>query len=327
MRFDANTMPSPPPSAAGFMRRNGADIPVNEYADPGYTGIRREIASYEQTDVDTITITNSGDEAIDILAKAFLNPGDLYVTTPPTYEMYEIQCRANGGVMREVPLTRTFAVNEKELIRQSRDKKTKLLFLTNPNNPTGSVIPEGTLRRIIQNAACAVVVDEVYREFYGYSVVGLIAQNPNLIVLRSLSKFAGLAGARVGYLIASPTLTQTFTAIKLPMGVSSLSALLAEMVLRNDRAWIREQIAMIISERTTMATRLTALGFFVYPSAANFLLVNMGTRASDICLRLKAKGILVRDRSGLPYLRGCVRISVRSPGENAFLLTSVQELL
>lgn len=327
LRFDANTLPSPPPSLGRFVQDIRDGCPINEYADPGYTSLIQKIAAYEQVDPEMITITNSGDEAIDILAKAFLNPSDIFVTTPPTYEMYEIQCAINRGELCEIPLTQSFEVNEKELLRQSKDPKTKIIFLVNPNNPTGSIIPEQTLTRICKNSGCMVVVDEVYREFYGKSVVPFIAQYPNLVVLRSFSKFAGLAGARIGYLIASPTLTKTFTAIKLPMGVSYLSARLAEFVLQNDQEWVKEQAAMIKSERKKMTTAISAIGFFVFPSEANFLLVNMGIRASDICLKLRSKGILVRDRSALPYLTGCVRISVRGPKENDILLTALQEII
>lgn len=327
MRFDANTLPSPPPSVGKFAREITSNYPINEYTDPGYASLIREIALYEQVSTEMITITNSGDEAIDILAKAFLNPGDVFITTPPTYEMYEIQCAVNNGVIREVPLSLSFEVNEKEVLRQSKDPKTKILFLVNPNNPTGSIIPEQSLTTICEKSDCIVVVDEVYREFYGKSVAPRIAQYPNLVVLRSLSKFAGLAGARIGYLIASPNLTRIFTSIKLPMGVSYLSTRLAELVLQNDRVWINEQIAMIKSERGKMATALSALGFFVYPSEANFLLANMGVRASDICLKLKSKGILVRDRSAKPYVNGCVRISIRSQKENMVLLAALQEII
>lgn len=319
--FSTNTLPSPPPGVGKFLAQMKNNCPINEYEDPDNTNLIKLIAQYENVPPEMITLTNSGDEAIDILAKAFINPGDVFITTPPTYEMYEIQCKINNGILLEVPLTRVFEVNEKEILRQSNNPKTKILFLVNPNNPTGSVIPELQLARIIKNAKCIVVVDEVYREFYGKSVVSLIKKFTNLVVLRSFSKFAGLAGARIGYLVADTSLTQIFTAIKFPMGISYLSARLAETVLTNDRKWIEKQVTQIVLQRQRMEAALKKLGLIVFPSQANFLLVRMGPRASDICIALKEKGILVRNRTD------CIRISIRSPKENTVLIKALREIL
>jgi len=325
LRFDTNTLPFPPPSAERVLVNA---VSVNEYGDPNYTGLKRELASYERVSQSMITVTDSGDEAIDILSKTFLDPGDRFVITPPTYEMFDIQCRINRGIPIEIPLIgKTFVVNAADIIRASRQPRTKLIFLVNPNNPTGSVIPQSTLRRIVSAASCAVVVDEAYGEFYGKTAVQLTEQYDNLIVLKTFSKFAGLAGARVGYLIANQNLSRVFNAVRFPMGVSSLSSGLAETVLKNDRRWIRKQISMIRAERRQLAGSLTALGFVVYPSEANFLLVNMGNRARSIASRLTSCGIIIRDRSTKPYLSGCVRITVRSKRENNKLINALKEIV
>lgn len=327
LRFDSNTLPFPPPSINRFLSDMKSYCPINEYSDPAYKKLKRLLSAYEKVLASMITITNSGDEAIDILAKTFLNPGDYFVTTPPTYEMFSIQCSINNGEALEIPLGQAFEVNAKEIIRASKNPRTKLIFLVNPNNPTGSTIPLGTIKNIAQQSDCIVVVDQAYEEFYGKTAVPLLRAYKNLVILKSFSKFAGLAGARTGYLIANKSLSQTFDAIRFPMGVSYLSYKLAETVLENDQQWMKEQVEMIKNERERLSQALRALSFFVYPSEANFLLVNMGEKAKTICQKLKSNRILVRDRSSKPFLSGCVRITVRSPRENDQFIKTLRKIL
>lgn len=327
-RFDMNTLPCTPNSIEAFFADMKNYCPINEYTDPTNRSLLRLIAQYENVDQSMITLTNSGDEGIDILAKAFLNPGETVITTPPTYEMFSIQCTINRGIVQEIPLNvKTFEVDANTIISTSKNKRVKLVFLVNPNNPTGTIIRPNVLERIIKNTNCIVVVDEVYREFYGKSVVPLIAKYQNLVVLRSFSKFAGIAGARVGYLVANATLSQLFEAIKLPMGVSYLSARLAQNVLQNDKKWIEKQVASIITERAKLEKDISNIGYTVVPSQANFILVQVGSNAKKLCEALRRRGIIVRDRSQKQYLEGYVRITVRSSKENRLLIQALKEIL
>lgn len=328
LRFDANTMPNPPKSLLEFLDKMKLNCPINEYQDPDYSRLKKLIADYERVDKNMISVTNSGDEAIDILAKTFLDSDDYFLTTPPTYEMFTIQCEINRGIPLSVPLKKdTWEVNDEEIIKNSKDPKVKIIFLCNPNNPTGSVISRKTIDKIVKYSKSIILVDEVYREFYGKSCVRLLRKYKNLVILRSFSKFAAMAGARIGYLIADPILSQKFDAIRFPMGVSYLSYKLAEIVLEKDQDWIKEQIRMIKDERQRLTDAFYGFGFKVYPSQANFLLVNMGNKAKETCLKLRNKGIIVRDRSNKHYLSGCVRITVRSPQENNQLLKALEKAI
>lgn len=328
MRFDTNTLPFAPTSLYKFLTLLKKGCPINEYADPSYKKLKQLVADYENVDKSMITITNSGDEAIDILAKTFLNPGDYFITTPPTYEMFGIQCGINRGLNLEVPLTgENFLIKGEKIVDEGKKAKVKLIFLVNPNNPTASIIPQETIENIVRNSEAIVVADETYREFYGKTSVPLLKKYKNLVILRSFSKFAALAGARIGYLIADKKLSQKFDAIRFPMGVSFLSYKLAETVLEKDKGWIKKQIVIIKKEREKLASELTRLGLFVYPSRTNFLLVKIGNRASNICTKLKKKGIIIRDRSKKKYLEGCVRITVRSPRENKRLVKVLKEIM
>ena len=328
LRFDANTSPTPPPSLGLFLNEMKKDCPINEYADPSYSRLKKLLADYEGVDMFMITITNSGDEAIDILGKTFLNNGDYYLITPPSYEVYNSQLILNKGKCLEVPLTQdTWEVNADKIISESKDKKVKIIFLCNPNNPTGSTIPPEIIRKILNDLDTILVIDETYREFYGKSSNNLLNKYPNLIILRSFSKFAGLAGARIGYLLANKVLSEKFDAIRFPMGVSFLSYRLAEYVLEKDKTWIKQQAEKIKKERARLSKVLSGFGFMVYPSDANFLLVKFGDQAREISMKLKQKGIIVRDRSSKKYLAGCVRITVRSKKENDQLLKTLKEII
>jgi len=328
LRFDTNTLPFPPPSLQLFLADMKKNCLINEYADPSYKKLRQLIAKNEGVDGSMMTVTNSGDEAIDILAKTFLNPGDYFITTPPTYEMFDIQCKINRGINLPVPLkSKTCLVNSEEIIKSSQNPKVKLIFLVNPNNPTASIIPQKTILKIVKFSKAIVVVDEVYREFYGKSVIKFLEKYSNLVILRSFSKFAALAGARIGYLIGNPLFSQKFDAIRFPMGVSFLSYKLAETVLENDQKWMKEQEEIIKKERSKLTKELSNLGVYVYPSFANFLLVNMGKKTSEICRKLKSKGIVIRNRSKDKYLTDCVRITVRSPDQNKRLIQTLKEIL
>jgi len=275
-----------------------------------------------------ISITNSGDEAIDVLGKAFLNPGDKFVTTPPTYEMYGLQCIINKGINIEVPLVQSdYSLDTDKVITTENNLKPKIIFLCNPNNPTGTIIEQKDIENILKNTGSIVVVDEVYREFYGKSSLSFLNHYKNLIILRSFSKFASLAGARVGYIIANPKYVQIFEAIRFPMGVSFLSYKLAEYVLEKGMRKANNNIGIIIKERKRIIEELMRLGLFVYPSEANFLLVNVGDKARTICKLLKRKKIIIRDRSNKKYLEGCIRITVRSTKENMILIKTLKEIL
>lgn len=328
LRFDANTSPTPPPSLNLFLKEMSKDCPINEYADPSYSCLKKLLADYERVNVSMITITNSGDEAIDILGKTFLNNGDYYLITPPTYEVYNSQLILNKGKCLEIPLAQeAWEVDADKIISESKNKKVKIIFLCNPNNPTGSVIPPEIIKKILNNSDAIVVIDETYREFYGKSSDKLLNKYPNLVILRSFSKFAGLAGARIGYLLSSKELSEKFDAIRFPMGVSFLSYKLAEFVLEKDKDWIKKQVKNIKQERGRLSKELSKFGFKVYPSEANFLLVKVGDRAKEVSIKLKEKGIIIRDRSSKKYLEGCIRVTVRSKKENDQLLEALTIIL
>lgn len=328
LRFDTNTLPQPPPSVKTFVASLKNDCPINEYGDPSYNKLKKLIARYERVGEDMITVTNSGDEALDIVGKAFLNPGDYFLIQPPTYEIFSSQCEINRGKQIEVPLLPdSFAPDWKRLKKALNNTSVKITFVCTPNNPTGTITPMETVKAIAQASSGIVLVDEAYREFWGKTNISLLEKYRNIVILRSFSKFGAMAGARVGYLIANKKFSQVFDAIRFPLGVSYFSCKLAELVLRQDQQWIKQQIILIQKERDRLTKALTKLGLLVYPSKANFLLIQIGVNAKTVCRALKKRNILVRDRSKKKYLEGCVRITIRSPKENNILINNLREIL
>src|SRR3989339_468613 len=328
LRFDTNTLPSPPPCVNKFLKDLINNCPINEYGDPSYVKLKKLISKYENTPEDTITVTNSGDEALDIIGKAFLNNGDYFLIQPPTYEIFKSQCEINRGKVIEVPLLKeNFKSDIKNVIKVLKNTPVKITFVCNPNNPTGSITKLEEIELILKNTSGIVLVDEAYREFYGVSSVPLLSKYNNLVILRSFSKFGAMAGARIGYLLANKKLSQVFNAIRFPLGVSYFSCKLAEKLLKQDQKWIKDQTKMIKNEREKLSQSLKKLGFFVYPSQANFLLVNFGEKAKKICQKLKGNNILIRDRSSKKYLEGCVRITIRSQKQNNILVNSLKKIL
>ena len=327
LRFDANTLPDPPPCIKDFCESLMNNCPINEYGDPSYSKLKTLIAAYENVGTNEITITNSGDEALDIVTKAFLDPGDQFIIQPPTYEMFRIQAEINRGKCIEVPLTSQFEINTTSLRKTIQQIKPKITFVCNPNNPSGTVTSNKTIETILKTSNGIVLVDEAYREFYGKTSVALLKKYDNLVILRSFSKFGAMAGARIGYLMASPKLFQVFDAIRLPMGVSWFSYKFAELLLEKNTAWIKSQSQMIMRERSRLTKELIELGLNVVPYQANFLLVNFGESAKTVCERLKKQNILVRDRSNKQYLKGYVRITVRNREQNNQLIKSLKSII
>lgn len=327
LRFDTNTLPYPPPCMKEFCKKLMITCPINEYGDPSYANLKTLVAAYEKVNTNQVTITNSGDEALDIVTKAFLNSDDVFITQPPTYDMFQIQGEMNRGKCIEIPLIAQFEIDSTVLLKAIKKIKPKITFVCNPNNPSGTVTTNETIELILKKSNGIVLVDEAYREFYGKTSVSLLKKYDNLVILRSFSKFGAMAGARIGYLMASPKLSQVFDAIRLPTGVSWFSYKFAEILLEKNTAWIKSQSQMIIRERVQLTKELTELGLNIVPSQANFLLVDFGESAKAVCETLKKQNILVRDRSSKPYLKGYVRITVRDREQNNQLIKSLKEII
>ena len=301
----------------------GSPLPVayNRYPDPLQAKLKERIAEIKGVPVPHIFMGHGSDEVIDIVYRAFCNPGvDNVIICPPTYGMYEVSANINDIELRRVPLMPDFQL-DLEAMEEAVDEHTKLIFVCSPNNPTGNALRRGDIELLLNNFKGIVVIDEAYINFSRHkSFIQELTEYPNLIVMQTLSKAWGLAALRVGMAFSSTLIVDVMNKIKPPYNISQASQELALQALSQvDKVngWIRETVR----EREALATALSGLRqvLHVYPSDANFLLVKT-TDARGIYQYLVDKGVIVRDRSRVQLCEGCLRITVGTPDENRTLI-------
>ena len=302
--------------------------PLNRYPDPMANALRDAIAERHGVSRGMVCVGNGGDEVLFNLLFAFGGPGRTVVTCPPDFAEY-----ANFAAMCECEThsvwrdPEDFSVDVDALVASARDAA--LVMLTSPNNPTGGLLDRSVVERVLAETEALVLVDEAYVEFApeGSSVVDLVAGNPRLMVLRTLSKAFALAGLRLGYLVADPAVVDALGAVRQIYSVDVLAQSVALAAL-GARDALAPVIADIVEERERLAAGLSALpGARVWPSAANFVLVRL-PRAAEVRRRLRDEhSVLVRDFSSSPGLDGCLRVSVGTREENDVLLDALSLLL
>lgn len=319
IRFDLNTSPFTLPGWDAAMEAARLTAHPNEYFDTGYSELSRLLGDYRGVAPDQLVIGAGADEILDIVCKTFLDNGDAVVIPAPTYSMYAICARQLGAVVRAVPLGPNFTLDIDALVAAARDAK--LIFYCNPNSPTGNAAPPNDLERLLTAAPCLVVLDEAYAEFAGWSALPLLARYPNLIVVGTLSKAFALAGMRLGYGVARPEVVALLNRVRPPNSVSVVTAQVAAAALRDVPA-MHDQVATLLAAREPFAAELRAAGARVYPSATNFLLTDWGNPAAAQAIydRLERHGLVVRNYARHPLLPGHLRITVRTPEQNARLL-------
>ncbi|MBI3965758.1 MAG: histidinol-phosphate transaminase [Chloroflexi bacterium] len=318
LRFDTNTSPFPPSDLiAEVLASPPTDgDTVNEYPDASYGRLTHELARYTGFPVEQIVMGAGADEILDMIAKVFVGERDRAVVTAPTYAMYAIATELLGGTAIAVEDRKGYELNVEGLTRAAAGAK--LLWICNPNNPTGNPRPLADLERLLGAVECPVVVDEAYFEFHGETAAGLVGPYPHLIVVRTLSKAFGLAGARIGYALASPEVARYLNTVRPPNSIAVLSVRLGTLALRRAEE-MRRNVATIVAEREWLAGQLTGLGATVLPSVTNFLAFAIpGAKAR--ARALLDEGIVVRDLTSRKRLESCLRVTVRTRAENERLV-------
>lgn len=322
LRFDMNTSPFKPRIPEGVL-----SIKINEYPDPSYEELLNLLASYAGVKKDEIILGAGADEILDIIARTFIDNGDRALVSTPTYSMFKIVVATMGGRPVEVQRSKDFSLNEGELISKSKEENAKLVFICNPNSPTGNFTKIKDIEEIVKNTDSIVVVDEAYFEFCGESSLSLLGKYSNLIIVRTLSKAFSLAGARVGYALSCRELTKEMSKVRPPNSLSGLSIGLAKEVLR-DRGLMKENVAEIVRERERVAAGLKKLKLKAFPSCTNFLLVNFSSfKAGYVFEKLIESGMVTRNVSGKPGLENCLRITIRNKEQNDLLLERLRGVL
>ncbi|MFH0759632.1 MAG: histidinol-phosphate transaminase [Bacteroidota bacterium] len=304
---------------------NPHNPPLNRYPDPRQRELKQQIALVKDQLPGNLFLGNGSDEAIDLLFRVLCDPGmDNVITVDPTYGMYRVSAGINDVSCRSVMLREDFSLDIRKVL-DAADDRTKMIFLCSPNNPTSNSLERGAILELIGRAPGMVVVDEAYIDFSRKeSLLSLVPEKKNLVVLQTFSKAWGLAGIRLGMAFAHPELIGYLTAIKYPYNVNTLTIQEAMRSLgqgNKSALWVEG----ILQERDILYKRLGKLDFVekVYPSDANFLLVKMD-RPREVYAFLMDRGIIVRDRSSVPLCDGCLRITVGTEGENSRLLEALE---
>jgi len=296
-----------------------SDGAYNFYPDPEYKELRQALARYTNAAVENIMVSSGADELLDLIFRLILEAGDQVINCPPTFGMYPVLTKLNKGQILSVSRNEDFSFNIAD-IKKAINEKVKCIVVCTPNNPTGTVTTEQEIVSLLETGKL-VVVDEAYYEFSGKTVASLVAKYPNLIVIRTLSKWAGLAGLRLGYGIMDPFFVQQLFKIKPPYNVN-LAANIAGLAALEDTRWSKKTIETIVSQRERLSKSIGSLiGFKVYPSEANMLFIKMKNDISKLKNFLEKKKIAVRYYESF----SAVRLSIGTQEQNELVLSAFKE--
>jgi len=325
IKLDANENPYGPLPA---VRQALADLPYSHiYPDPESRNLRKALADYHSIPVENILAAAGADELIDLIMRLLIDPGDALINCPPTFGMYAFDGDLNAAQVISVPRQQDFSLDSITLLEIIQRQNPKLIFLANPNNPDGSLIDRQLLEQILA-LPIIVVLDEAYIEFSppDASMIQEVPHRENLVVLRTFSKWAGLAGLRVGYGVFPDNLMPYLWKIKQPYNVSTAAASAAlTSLLAADQLQKRGQY--IISERENLYQALKSIPWLhPYPSNGNFILCRVLDRdALTLQNTLTKSGILVR-YFHKPGLKDHIRISVGKPEHTTAIIDRLTKM-
>jgi len=317
--FNENTVGCSP-RVLERLRRMGAEE-LARYPERG--AVEAKVAEMLRVATPELLLTNGVDEAIHLLCEAYLEPGDEALIAVPTYSMYRIYMMAAGAQVIAVPSSADFSFPGDELCKRIT-KRTRLIAIANPNNPTGTIAPMEELRRVARSAPdAAVLIDEAYFEFYGQSMLAARKEFANVFVARTFSKAYGLAGLRLGALVGDAEQMTSVRRVCSPYNVNAVALVCLPEAL-GDQDYIQQYVREVRESRARLENVLEASGIRFWPSQANFVLARLGAAAEFVEL-MRRRGILVRDRSSDHGCEGCVRITLGPREHTDRLLTALQE--
>ena len=328
IKVNANesTLSLPPQVEERVLNRLGL-LAFNRYPNEEYYSLVEQIARNFSVDASQVLLGGGSSEIIEKVFHAFGGAGHVVVYPQPSFSMYKIYAKAAEADGVPFDLDAQFNLNVDEFIKKIREVNASLAVVCNPNNPTGNVLTPAQVEKIAASIDCAFLLDEAYVEFYGRSAVNLVKRYPNLIVARTFSKAYGMAGARVGYMIAQPGVTRMINKCFMPYHMNVLTLAAADVVYQMRNEFV-PHLQMIIAERKRMDERLRTLpGVEVFPSEANFILIRLEA-AQELKDYLETLGIGIRYFSPSAFgLKNCLRISIGTRTENDEVFSAIKSFL
>jgi histidinol-phosphate aminotransferase len=307
---------------------NPFDSEWNRYPDPNQKALKAEISTLKNIDVNQIFLGNGSDEAVDLVLRVFCEPGiDNAIVPDPTYGMYEVAATIQNTEIRKVPLTSDFQLDPDKMLA-SVDEFTKLIFLCNPNNPTGNLLDQNAIEEIIEKFKGIVIIDEAYIDFAGSeSYITKLDKYDSVIVLQTFSKVWGLAGLRIGAAYASEEIIHLLNKVKPPYNLNVFTQQKVTEIIQSNTGQLSQFIEFVNYEKTRIAMALSKseVVIKVFPSDSNFLLVRFKDHVK-VFETLLSQNLIVRDRSMAMHCNGCLRISIGTYEENELLINTINKL-
>jgi histidinol-phosphate aminotransferase len=325
VRLDTNTSPFKPKVALSGLTRELRKAEVNQYPDTSYHALRQALSAYTGKGLDRFVVTNGADEGLDIITKVLLDPEDEVVIPTPTYPMYRIASQIMGAKVKPVDRKEGFRLDIEGMLAAVK-KRTKLIFLCNPNNPTANYDPEKEVEALAKGSDAVVAVDEAYFEYCGKSAIDITDRLDNVVVCRTLSKAFSLAGARLGYLVAKKETVDQLNIVRPPNSLTVISLILGQIALTR-LAEMKKHVASTVKERTRLLDGLGGIsGIEPYPSVTNFVLFRVTKGEPDkVHAKLMRKGLVLRNLSKVRGVENCLRTTVGTPDVNARLLSELSK--
>ncbi len=323
--WNESTIPPSPHVRKAVLAYLDGPVGLNIYPQLFSTDLRLKLQTHVGYPADHILVTNGSDDALDLICKTYLNPGDRVLSPYPTYTHFLLFAKSRGAVIDKLHFNDPFAADMEELIAQVTDQ-TKIVYVVNPNNPTGQLFTNEEIEKLAQSAPHAVIlVDEAYAEFAGVSAVDLVGGYENIIVTRSFSKAYGLAGLRVGYLVTQPYTSRQLGRLYNPKSVNQLAQVAAGAVLE-DMDYYRRYIDEVGESKELLARWCEHNGLDFRNTPANFVMIRV-ERVKDVVEALAEAGVYVRDRSSFPQLEGCFRLNVGTVEQTSRIIRRFERVL
>ncbi len=289
---------------------------------PEYGGAYKYFARFFGVERGCLLATNGTDEAIRVIFGTYVGPGEKVVLPSPTYALFDLESAFAGADVVKVPYNEDLTFPRDAMLAAAEGAR--MVVVVTPNNPTGSAVALDDIRELATRSEI-VLVDEAYFDFHKISALPLLEEYDNILVTRTFSKAYGLAGMRLGFIIASQDTIRTLRKVASPYSVNTI-VLRCAMATLDDTHYTTDYIDEVIISRKKLIEGLRRLGYKAFDSDANFVVCRIGDDASRVATELEKRGILVRDRSTYPLLEGCIRISAGTIGDTQRVLGAMADI-
>jgi histidinol-phosphate aminotransferase len=321
LNFNENTVGCSPIVRAALARITRQQVAMY----PEYEATRRRLARFFRVAPQELLLTNGADDALRLVSDAFLEPGRRALLVEPTFPMYAFYAGLAGARILRLRYDSQMRFPQEAALKALK-RAPQVFFLANPNNPTGTQLTRAQVRAVLQVARrTIVVVDEAYWEFSGVTVLPWIRDFPNLMVIRTFSKAAGLAGLRLGCVLANRQLIRLIRKVQPPFAVNTAALVAADAAVR-DAAYVHGYAREVRAARRLLSASLARLGIPAFPSGANFLLLDFGKKTEALLRAFSRQGILLRERHGNFERRGYVRVTVGTVAQTRKFIAALEEL-